>query len=206
MKFRWLAAPLALLAFPAIAAAHTPTATVDCSAATFTLDRYPVGDVLTLTVNVNNEPIVETYVVKAFRNDVHVVTIPADKLTASTTFSAKVDWVDGRARSYTTTPITLSCSVPVPPVAPNPPEDRTPVTTPVPPIPPDGIPPAPPKPKTCAELIKAGVGQKWLEKRGCVKKTVKCPKGKVVIRNRNGKTRCVWFIPPKTDTPVRVTG
>lgn len=203
MNARWLVAPLALLAFPAIAAAHTPTATVDCSAATFTLDRYPVGDNVTLTVNVNDESITETYTVKAFRNDVRVISIPVEKLTVSTVLSAKVDWVDGRARSFSTEPVTLGCVTPPPSPTPN---DRTPVTTPDPPIPPDGVPPVPPKPKTCAELIKAGVGQKWLEKRGCLKKTVKCPKGKVVIRNANGKTRCIWFIPPKTDTPVKVTG
>lgn len=206
MNARWLVAPLALLAFPAIAAAHTPTATVDCSAATFTLDRYPVGDNVTLTVNVNDESITEPYTIKAFRNDVRVISIPVEKLTSSTVLSAKVDWVDGRARSFSTEPVTLNC-IPVPPTAPNPPaENPIPVTTPVPPVPPDGVPPVPPKPKTCAELIKAGVGQKWLEKRGCVKKTVKCPKGKVIVRDRNGKTRCIWFIPPKTNTPVKVTG
>lgn len=204
MKARWLVAPLALLAFPAIAAAHTPTATVDCSAATFTLDRYPVGDNLTLTVNVNDEKIVETYSVKAYRNDVHVISIPVEKLTVSTVLSVKVDWVDGRARSYSTEPVTLACVTPPPP--PTPPNDRPPVTTPNPPIPPDGIPPAPPKPKTCAELIKAGVGQKWLEKRGCVKKTVKCPKGKVDVRIK-GRVKCIPLNPPPVKHPfVPVTG
>lgn len=201
-------AGLALLSVPALASAHTATVSGKCDVVTIDLTKFATSfdSSVNYGVTVNGLP-VESGVINFRTNTIKTVAIPATLVSDATLITVNANWtLRDHSGNVTRTIGPLDCVPDVPPVAPEPPApapEPPPVVTPPPP---PVNPPAPPV-KSCADLIKAKVGKKWLEKKGCIKKPLKCPRGKVDIINKDGKRVCVWLIPPPVRNPViPVTG
>lgn len=207
----------ALLVSAAPAAAHNAGMTIDCDAASITYSYFPTYMDSTITSTITLDGALHYTQTNTIRRS-GTINIPL-AISGTREVMFRVSWVSDTNGSRTLTD-TLECPpgtppvidepTPEPPVVPPVPTPEPPpqVTTPTVPTPP--VPPKPVKPKTCAQLKAAGVGTKWLRKRGCIKTSTAvvkaCPPGKrrasLRVIGPNGKariyTRCVSLVPAVT--------